>query len=70
MRNKFNRFFIDNPRYGLEDYSYAQKEIGSKNILGRNELIQVLGWDIKGQFWGYAKGGLRRIGRHVQYFRG
>jgi hypothetical protein len=65
IKINFARFVTNNPKNGLQDFCFAKKEIGMNNILPKNRVIKILGWDLKGQLLGYTKGGVRRIWRHI-----
>ena len=66
IKNRFKIYINNNPKNGLQDIDYAKKEIGYYNLLNEDEIIEILRWDIKGQFLGYANGGLSRILRYIQ----
>ncbi len=63
LRQKFNKYFKENPRFGLADIYYANGELGEKHMLSQAEIIDVLGWSLKGQINGYASGAVRRLSR-------
>jgi len=66
LRKRFARFFVDNPRNGIKDYSFAEDAIGLKHIMSSSEIRDALGWSITGQLQGYFKGGVRRFKRIIK----
>lgn len=63
LRQKFNKFFNENPRQGISDINYAVEEVGVKYMLSNAEIMDALGWTLGGQIKGYSKGALRRVSR-------
>lgn len=48
--------------------TFVAEELGFAEMLPLEELPQLLGWDLKGQFNGYARGGMRRAKRLIVKF--
>ena len=63
LRDKFAKFFVDHPRAGLQDASFARDAIGAKYLMNPQQVEDALGWRIKGQIDGYLSGALRRTFR-------
>jgi hypothetical protein len=65
LRNNFGRYFKQHPRLGCPDKKYAEKEIGSSNILCSSSLREAVGWTVSKQTAGYSSGFLRRVRRSL-----
>ena len=63
LRDKFAKFFVDHPRAGLQDASFARDAIGAKYLMNPQQVEDALGWRIRGQIDGYLSGALRRTSR-------
>jgi hypothetical protein len=63
LRDKFEKFFVDHPRAGLQDASFARDAIGAKYLMNPQQVEDALGWRIRGQIDGYLSGALRRTFR-------
>ncbi len=61
IKKRHPHFFVSNPRQGREFLEWSKIEIGAENILSNQKLIDVLGWSISGQIYGYLKGIKRRL---------
>ena len=66
LRQKFSKFFVENPRQGAADVHYATEEIGAKYILSPSEIKDAMGWTVGGQINGYVKGAARRVIRNLR----
>ena len=56
-------YFVNHPRMGLVDESFAADSIGEKYIMSPQEIEDALGWTVGGQIKGYATGLRRRPAR-------
>jgi len=65
LRKRFGRFFVNNPRMGIEDLSFAEDAIGMRYILAPDQLEDALGWSFRGQVRGYVSGVRRRLSRRI-----
>ena len=65
LREKFKRYFTENPRQGVSDMDYAIDEIGARNIMTSPFIKDALGWTIGGQLRGYSTGFIRRFKRLI-----
>jgi hypothetical protein len=65
LRKRFGRFYVDNPRNGIKDSSFAEEAIGVKRLMHIDEIKDALGWSIAGQVRGYSKGAYRRFKRLI-----
>ncbi len=65
LRDKLGRFFVDHPRMGSQDTSFAIEEIGEKFLMSPREIEDALGWTAGGQIKGYATGARRRLSRLI-----
>ena len=65
LRNRFARFFVDEPRMGVKDLPFAENAIGSRFVLAPNEIEDALGWSVAGQVRGYVSGARRRLARAI-----
>ena len=63
ISEKFQRFFVQNPMLGYQDIDFANYSIGERFVMNPREIQDALGWTMKGQIIGYAKGAARRIQR-------
>jgi hypothetical protein len=61
VKLKFDEYFVQHPKMGIQRLEFAKKMIGEENKLSEESLKKVLGWNIEGQLKGYAKGAFRRI---------
>ena len=61
IREKFSKYFVNHPRMGLVDESFAADSIGEKYIMSPQEIEDALGWTVGGQIKGYATGSRRRL---------
>jgi len=61
IREKFSKYFVNHPRMGLVDESFAADSIGEKYIMIPQEIEDALGWTVGGQIKGYATGLRRRL---------
>ena len=61
IREKFSQYFVNHPRMGLVDESFAADSIGEKYIMSPQEIEDALGWTVGGQIKGYATGLRRRL---------
>jgi hypothetical protein len=61
IREKFSKYFVNHPRMGLVDESFAADSIGEKYIMSPQEIEDALGWTVGGQIKGYATGLRRRL---------
>ena len=66
LRNKFSKFFVNHPRDGIGDLSFAEEEIGAKFIMSTMQIKDALGWNVNGQLKGYFSGALRRASRVLE----
>ena len=65
LREKFGRFFVDDPRMGLQDVSFAANSIGERSVMLPHQIEDALGWGVGGQIKGYATGARRRLSRSI-----
>lgn len=65
LRERFDRFFVDNPRMGIEDLSFAEEAIGMRFIMAPDQIEDALGWSVAGQVRGYVSGARRRLARAI-----
>jgi hypothetical protein len=61
IKNKFIKYFHDNPKDGVKDINFAAVEIGEANVMSDEEIVDALGWSIFGQMRGYYKGARRHL---------
>jgi len=61
VRELFPRFFVEHPTLGLQDLDFATDSIGKKYVIPLKEIIDVLGWSLRGQFNHYINGAVRRL---------
>ena len=61
IREKFSKYFVNHPRMGLVDESFAADSIGEKYIMSPQEIEDALGWTVGGQIKAYATGLRRRL---------
>jgi hypothetical protein len=61
IREKFSKYFVNHPRMGLVDESFAADSIGEKYIMSPQEIEDALGWTVGGQIKGYVTGLRRRL---------
>lgn len=65
IRKRFCKYFVDHPRMGLVDESFAVDSIGKRFIMSPQEIEDALGWTVGGQIKGYATGARRRLSRSI-----
>ena len=65
LREKFGRFFVDHPRMGLQDTSFAADAIGERFVMTPHQIEDALGWGVLGQVKGYLSGARRRLSRLI-----
>jgi hypothetical protein len=65
IREKFSKYFVNHPRMGLVDKSFAADSIGEKFIMSPREIEDALSWTVSGQIIGYATGARRRLSRLI-----
>jgi len=65
LRKRFSAYFVNEPRAGIKDISFARKEIGVDSIMNKSQISEALGWSINGQASGYARGAIRRATRWI-----
>ncbi len=65
LRKRFDRFFVDKPRMGIEDLRFAEEAIGMRFIMAPNQIEDALGWSVAGQVRGYLSGARRRLARAI-----
>lgn len=65
LRKRFGRFFVDNPRMGIEDLHFAEEAIGMRFIMAPHQIEDALGWGVAGQMRGYVSGARRRLARAI-----
>ena len=65
LRKRFGRFFVNNPRMGIEDFPFAENAIGMRFVMAPDEIEDALGWGVAGQIRGYASGLRRRLARKI-----
>jgi hypothetical protein len=63
-RDNLSFLFYNHPKEAVSRLLWAKTEIGNK-ILTKNELIDVLGWSVRGQMKGYARGIKNNINRYI-----
>lgn len=60
LRSRFGNYFVDKPQYGICNSSFARSEVGYDNILNKSQILDAVGWSIKGKLIGYIRGGLNK----------
>ena len=65
LREKFGGFFVDHPRMGLQDASFAADSIGERFVMAPHQIEEALGWGVLGQMKGYVSGARRRLSRSI-----
>ena len=64
LRSRFSKYFVNHPKNGICDIDLASSEIGLDVLLSKNEILEAIGWNLRGQLRGYFRGALNR-GRTV-----
>ena len=63
LRERFKRFFVEHPKKGVMDTFFAKDTIGEGFMMNPEQIIDALGWSMRGQINGYFIGSLRRTSR-------
>lgn len=65
LKARFGEFFVENPRHGVQAEKLAREELGERFILRHDQIVNVLGWTLRGQLNGYAQSMVRRLKRRL-----
>ncbi|MEJ5897611.1 hypothetical protein WIT60_12230 [Aquabacterium sp. G14] len=63
LKARFGKFFTSSPLEGQADVGFAKDEIGERHRLTPEQIIDALGWSLRGQLAGYAASAIRRAQR-------
>ena len=65
LSERFGRFFVSNPRMGIQDTHFAEDLIGKRFVMAPHQIEDALGWGFQGQMRGYMTGVRRRLARSI-----
>lgn len=66
LHSRFGKFYVDHPSMGIEDSAFGQTEIGLEDMLSIEQIRNILGFSLYGQFRGHTRGVKNRILRGIR----